>query len=95
MERHKQASRYCSEATLSEALQMSAIGIPAPRGKGLAVSACADTRHEHLVFERQQSLALRQMEWEDRIQPPLCWSALIMRGLGATILAAAILGILI
>ena len=74
---------------------MSAIGIFAPRGKGFAVSASADIRHEHLVFERQQSLTLREMEWEDRIQPLLPWSALIMRGLGVTIFAAAILAILI
>ncbi len=74
---------------------MSAIGLSAPRGKGFAVSAYADIRHEHLVFERQQSLALRELEWEDRIQPLLPWSALIMRGLGWTIFAAAALAILI
>jgi hypothetical protein len=74
---------------------MSAIGISAPRGKGFAVSAYADVRHEHLVFERQQSLMLREREWEDRIQPLLPWSALIMRGLGVAIFAAAILVILI
>jgi hypothetical protein len=74
---------------------MSAIGISAPRGKGFAVSAYADVRHEHLVFERQQSLMLREREWEDRIQPLLPWSALIMRGLGVAIFAAAILLILI
>ena len=74
---------------------MSAIGILAPRGKGCAVSAYADIRHDHLVFERQQSLTLREREWENRIEPLLPWSALIMRGLGVTILVAAILGILI
>jgi len=94
-ERGKQALRYCVEGTLFEALQMSAIGISAPCGKGFAVSAHADIRHEQLVFERQQSLALREREWEDRIEPLLPWSALIMRGLGVTIFAAAILAILI
>ncbi|HKX63663.1 MAG TPA: hypothetical protein VJM78_00020 [Rhizomicrobium sp.] len=74
---------------------MSAIGISAPRAKGFAVSASADIRHEHLVFERQQSLALREREWEDRIQPLLPWSALIMRGLGVTIFTAAILAMMI
>jgi hypothetical protein len=74
---------------------MSAIGISAPRGKGFSVSASADIRHDQLVFERQQSLALREREWEDRVKPLLPWSALIMRGLGVTILAAAILAILI
>ena len=74
---------------------MSAIGISGPRGKGFAVSAYADVRHEQLVFERQQSLMLREKEWEDRVQPLLPWSALIMRGLGVTIFAAAILAMLI
>jgi len=74
---------------------MSAIGISAPRGKGFAVSAHADIRHDHLVFERQQSLVLREMEWEGRIQPLLPWSALIMRGVGVTIFATAILAMMI
>jgi hypothetical protein len=80
---------------LIEAFDMSAIGISAPRGKGFAVSASADIRHDHLVFERQQSLTLREMEWEDRVQPLLPWSALIMRAFGVTIFAAAFLAILI
>jgi len=74
---------------------MSAIGMSAPRGKGFAVSATADIRHQHLFFERQQSLALREMEWEDRVQPLLPWSSLIMRGLGIAIFVCAILAILI
>lgn len=67
---------------------MSAIGMSAPRGKGFAISAYADTRHEQLFFERQQSLALRNLEWEGRIKPMASWSALILRGLGVAILAA-------
>jgi hypothetical protein len=74
---------------------MSAIGLSALRGKGFAVSAYADVRHEQLCFERQQSLALRNMEWEGRVRPLLPWSALIMRGLGVVILASAMLAILI
>jgi hypothetical protein len=74
---------------------MSAIGMSAPRGKGFAVSAYADIRHEHLFFERQQSLTLREMEWEDRVQPLLPWSTLIVRGLGVVVFAAAFLAILI
>ena len=70
---------------------MSAIGITAPRGKGIAISAYADVRHEQLCFERQQSLSLRSMEWEDRIEPMMSWSALILRGLGLGVLASAIL----
>jgi hypothetical protein len=67
----------------------------APRGKGFAVSAYADVRHEQLFFERQQSLTLRGMEWEGRVKPLTSWSTLIARGLGVAILACAILAILI
>lgn len=74
---------------------MSAIGFTAPRGKAFAPSAYADWRHDHLVFERQQSVTLRSMEWEGRVKPLLPWSALIARGLGVAILAAAFLAILI
>jgi hypothetical protein len=74
---------------------MSAIGMSAPRGKGFAISAYAGVRHEQLFFERQQSLTLRNMEWEDRVEPLLPWSTLIMRGVGVVILAAAFLAILI
>ena len=74
---------------------MSAIGMSASRGKGFAISAYADIRHEQLVFERQQSLALRNMEWEGRIRPMTSWSALILRGLGVAVLASAILAVLI
>jgi hypothetical protein len=74
---------------------MSAIGLSAPRGKGFTVSAYADVRHEHLFFERQQSLALRNMEWEGRVEPLLPWSSLILRGLGVAVLACAVLAILI
>jgi hypothetical protein len=91
----KWAAALLRRRVLIRGLTMSAIGISAPRGKGFAVSASADIRHDQLVFERQQSLALREREWEDRVQPLLPWSALIMRGLGVTIFAAAILAILI
>ena len=69
---------------------MSALGIFANNtAKTFAISAYADVRHEQLVFERQQSLAMRNLEWEDRLQPPLSWSALILRVLGAAIIACA------
>jgi len=74
---------------------MSAIGMSAPRGKGIAISAYADVRHEQLCFERQQSLALRSMEWEGRIEPMTSWSALILRGLGLVVLASAILAFVV
>jgi hypothetical protein len=74
---------------------MSAIGFSAPRGKGFAISAYADVRHEHLFFERQQSLSLRNMEWENRVEPLLPWSTLIMRGLGIATLASVFLALVI
>jgi hypothetical protein len=75
---------------------MSALGISAGNtAKRFAVSAYADIRHEQLVFERQQSLAMRNLEWEDRLQPPLPWSALILRGLGAATIAGAVVAIFI
>ena len=74
---------------------MSAIGLPRHTGKGFAISAYADIRHEHLFFERQQSQALREMEWEGRVAPLTPWSTLIVRGLGVAVLASALLTILI
>ena len=74
---------------------MSAIGMPAGRGKGFAISAYADIRHEHLFFERQQSLTLRGLEWERKAQPLLPWSTLILRGFGIAALASVFLAVLI
>lgn len=77
---------------------MSAIGTAAsctPSGKAFAISAYADSRHAHLCFERQQSLALRELEWEDRLEPMLPWSALILRGVGGAAVAFAVLAMLI
>jgi len=76
---------------------MSAIGSAVgctPNGKVFAISAYADIRHAHLCFERQQSLALRELEWEDRLEPMLPWSALIMRGLGGVAVVFAVLAML-
>jgi hypothetical protein len=74
---------------------MSAIGLPRLTGKGFAISAYADIRHEHLFFERQQSQTLREMEWEGRIAPLTPWSTIIMRCTGVVMLAGALLTILI
>lgn len=74
---------------------MSAIGMPAPRGKDFAISAYADYRHDHLVFARQQSLQMREMDWEGRVAPLTPWSTLIMRGAGVAILVTAFLAIVI
>ena len=75
---------------------MSALGISAGNtAKTFAISAYADVRHEQLVFERQQSLAMRNREWEDRLQPPLSWSALILRALGVGVIAFAVVAIFV
>ena len=73
---------------------MSAIGMSAPRGK-FAPSIYADYRHDHMMFERQQSHALRSMEWEDRIQPLTPWSALLLRGAGAAAMLSLVVAFLI
>ena len=47
------------------------------------------------VVGRQQSLALRCREWEDRAEPLLPWSTMIVRGAGVMIFTSAVLAILI
>jgi hypothetical protein len=75
---------------------MSAIGTAAGcGGKSLTISAYADVRHAHLCFERQQSLALRELEWEGRLEPMLPWSVLILRSLGGLAAVCAVLVLLI
>lgn len=68
---------------------MSAIGLS--RGKGFRMSAYAGYGHDHLVFARQQSHALRALDWEDRVPPLKSWSALLAPWLGLAALAAIIL----
>jgi hypothetical protein len=51
--------------------------------------------HKSLCFERQQSRALRRMEWEGRVKPLTPWSALLARGAGALALASVAAAILI
>jgi hypothetical protein len=54
------------------------------------MSACG-YNHSQLVFERQQSLELRGMEWEGRLQPLTSWSAILARAAGAFVLLSAML----
>jgi hypothetical protein len=68
---------------------MSAIGLSSR--KGLRMSVYADHGHDHLVFARQQSNALRALEWEDRIPPLKSWSSLLAPWLALAGLAAIIL----
>jgi hypothetical protein len=71
---------------------MSAIGLP--HGKGFVMSSCADYSHDHLIFPRQQSNALRAMDWEKT--PPLkSWSGLLGPWLGLAVVVASILPFLI
>ena len=68
---------------------MSAIGMSP--GKGFRMSVYAPYGHDHLVFARQQSHALRAMEWENRTPPLKSWSGLIGPWLGLAGIAAIIL----
>ena len=66
---------------------MSAIGLS--HGKGFVMSAYAEYGHNHLVFPRQQSNALRALEWEKN--PPMkSWISLIGPWLGLFGVAALI-----
>jgi len=93
-ERPNRPPRYFRVEAFFGGLAMSAIG-SASGAKSFAISATADSRHDHLCFERQQSLALREMEWEGRLKPQLPWSILILRGLAALAAAGLVLAILI
>lgn len=66
---------------------MSAIGMP-QSSRNYVMSACG-YNHSQLVFERQQSLEMRGMEWEDRIQPLTSWSVILLRGAGVFALLTA------
>ena len=66
---------------------MSAIGMS--RGKGFVISGYAGYAREQMVFLRQQSNAMRAMEWEKT--PPLkSWSGLLGPWAGLIGLAAII-----
>jgi hypothetical protein len=58
------------------------------------MSAYADYRHDHLMFERQQSQALRERDWEGRLKPMASWSALALRGAAMLVLTSAMLTML-
>jgi hypothetical protein len=67
---------------------MSAIGLS--RGKGFVMSACAEYGQGHLVFPRQQSNALRALDWE-KTPPMKSWIGLLGPWLGLAGSAAIIL----
>ena len=72
---------------------MSAIGLP--RGKGFVMSAYADYDHDHLVFPRQQSNALRALDWEKTPPPLKSWISLLGPWLGLAVMTALILPFLL
>jgi hypothetical protein len=68
---------------------MSAIGLS--QGKGFRMSAYTAYGHDHLVFARQQSNALKALDWENRVPPLKSWSSLLAPWLVLAGLAAVIL----
>ena len=52
------------------------------RARDLKISAYADYGHDHLVFARQQSQAMRAMAWENRVTPLKSWTSLLGPWLG-------------
>jgi hypothetical protein len=71
---------------------MSALGLP--DSKRFVISGAADYRHDVLVFPRQQSNALKMLDWE-RTPPLRSWIELLGPWLGAAIMAAAFLPFLL
>jgi len=71
---------------------MSAIGMPGTRP---FVMSATGYDHKSLFFERQQSIQMRGMAWEDRVEPLTPWSTLIARGAGVLVLLGAAAAMLI
>ncbi len=46
------------------------------------MSAYTAYGHDHLVFARQQSSALKALDWENRVPPLKSWSSLLAPWLG-------------
>ena len=59
----------------------------APRDDNSCIGAHADYRREDYVFPRQQSLAMRQLEWESRIKPIRPWGSNLVANLAFEIFA--------
>jgi len=68
---------------------MSAIGLP--NGKDFVLSGYADYSHDALMFARQQSPALRELEWENRLRPLKSWSSLLVPWLGGLLAGTLLL----
>lgn len=57
------------------------------RNDNSCIGAHADYRREDFVFARQQSLAMRQMEWENRLKPIKPWGSNLVANLAFEIFA--------
>ena len=71
---------------------MSAIGLP--NGKDFVLSVHADYSHDAIMFARQQSPALRELEWENRLRPLKSWTSLLLPWLGGLLLGTLLLACL-
>jgi hypothetical protein len=64
---------------------------PDPSGSAsndnICIGAHADYRRDDFVFARQQSLAMRQMEWESRLKPIRPWGSNLVANLAFEIFA--------
>jgi hypothetical protein len=60
---------------------------PTLRNDNRCIGAHADYRREDFVFARQQSVALRQMEWESRLKPIKPWGSNLVANLAFEIFA--------
>ncbi|HXS07235.1 MAG TPA: hypothetical protein VN723_10625 [Rhizomicrobium sp.] len=68
---------------------MSAIGLP--NGKDFVLSAYADYRRDAMMFARQQSPAMRELEWESRVRPLKSWASLLAPWLAGFLTAILLL----
>ncbi len=76
---------------------MSAIGLsggPIERLRPRIISSHAEHRRSDFVFPRQQSLAMRDTPWGDRIKPLTSWSQIGTYG-AVMLVATALLATLI
>ncbi len=71
---------------------MSALGLP--DRKRFVISGAADYRHDLQVFPRQQSNALKLLDWE-RTPPLRSWTELVMPWLAGALMAAVLLPFLL
>lgn len=57
------------------------------RNDNSCIGAHADYRREDFIFARQQSIAMRQLEWENRLKPIRPWGSNLVANLAFEIFA--------